>query len=76
MEYGILIAVSEEGEFQIIGAVSSKDEAQEMADGYLKYRPETDSVVPDRFEIHRRGRGGLYQRIEKLESENKCRKVA
>ena len=66
MEYGILIAVADNGTFQIVGAVDSRTEAQVMADGYLSSGADGDCLAPDHFEIHRRGQWGWYTRRELL----------
>jgi hypothetical protein len=60
MEYGILTAESESGDYQIIGPVDSIDEAREIARNYLAHGPESDCLAPDRFVIHRRGPWGWY----------------
>jgi isocitrate dehydrogenase kinase/phosphatase len=60
MEYGILVAVSEEGDYQIIGAVDSYAEAQEKIAEYVRIGPGIDLMAPANFLIHRRGQGGFY----------------
>jgi hypothetical protein len=60
MEYGILVAVSEDGDYQIIGAVDSYKEAQDKIDEYLRLGPENDLLAPANFLIHKRGTGGFY----------------
>jgi hypothetical protein len=72
MEYGILTAESDAaesdgGDYQIIGAVDSPDEARELAQNYLVNGPEDGLLPPDRFVINRRGIGGWYTRRELLE---------
>ena len=67
MEYGILIAVAEDGKFQIVGAVSSRDEAQTMADEYVKFGPANDYLAPWEFQIHRRSGRGAYTNIDHLQ---------
>ena len=46
MEYGILIAVGEEGTFQILGAVDSREEAKQLADEYVWLGPDNGYVAP------------------------------
>jgi hypothetical protein len=75
MEYGILVVSS--GEFnelyQIIGAVSSPEEARGLAEEYSKAAiadaddEKCELVSPDTFEIHRRGPGGWYTVTELLD---------
>ena len=60
MEYGILIAESEDGQYQIIGAVDSVADAKEIAQNYTVHGPDSDCLAPDRFVIQRRGPGGWY----------------
>ena len=67
MEYGILIAVGEEGLFQVIGAVDSREEAKQLADEYLRLGPDNGYVPPWEFQIHRRGNGGAYTNIDHLQ---------
>ncbi len=66
MEYGILIAVAEDGAFQIIGAVDNREEAKTLADEYIAIGPENDYLAPYEFQIHRRGTGGAYTTIERF----------
>lgn len=66
MEYGILIAVGEDGTFQIVNEVHSLNEANESAQNYLTYGPKMDWVAPYEFQIHRRGAEGAYVTIEKF----------
>jgi hypothetical protein len=66
MEYGILVAVAEDGSFQIIGSVDNQDEAQIMADQYIAIGPDNDYLAPWEFQIHRRGNGGAYTVIDHL----------
>ena len=66
MEYGILVAVAEDGGFQIIGAVDNREEAQALADNYLAIGPDADYLAPWEFQIHRRGNGGGYTVIDHL----------
>jgi hypothetical protein len=71
MEYGILIAESDcaqrtIGEYQIIGAVDSLEEAREIAQNYTVHGPDSDCLAPDRFVIVRRGQWGWYTRRELL----------
>jgi hypothetical protein len=67
MEYGILVAVSEEGDYQIIGRVDSVEEARNMAWEYIDHGPMSDLMAPDYFVIDRRSTGGWYTKREKLE---------
>ena len=60
MEYGILVAVSEDGDYQIIGEVDSYKEAQERVEEYMRIGPDNDLLAPSNFLIHRRGPGGFY----------------
>ena len=67
MEYGILTAESDGGEYQIIGAVDSPDEARELMQSYFlsaSFDCDCPNLAPDRFVIHRRGIGGWYTRRE------------
>lgn len=66
MEYGILVAVAEDGSFQIVGAVDSREEARELANGYMRIGPENDYLAPWEFVIHRRGAGGAYTVVDHL----------
>ena len=66
MEYGILIAVGEEGYFQIVGSVASVEEARELIQGYVTIGPYSGFVPPFEFQIHRRGTSGGYTLIEKV----------
>jgi len=68
MEYGILMAIGEEGGFQVVGIASSEDEAAEMAAGYMKYGPDSDCLAPDHFELHR-NYNGIYNRITEITPE-------
>jgi hypothetical protein len=65
MNYGILVAVDEEGEFQVVGTVDSPIEASELADEYLALGPDNNLLCPWEFQIHRRGEGGFYTTIER-----------
>ena len=60
MEYGILIAESDDGNFQIIGSVDNLDEAHFLALNYVVHGPDSDCLAPDHFEIHRRDINGWY----------------
>ena len=64
MEYGILIAIGEDGYFQIIGSVASINEARELIQDYVSIGPELGFVPPFEFQIHRRGTSGGYTLIE------------
>jgi hypothetical protein len=66
MNYGILVAVAEDGAFQIIGIVDNRNEAQELADNYIANGPESDCLAPCEFQIHKRGRDGFYTVIDHL----------
>ena len=66
MEYGILIAVAEDGQFQVVGAVSTRDEAHDLATEYLKIGPTNDYLAPWEFQIHRRSGRGSYTIIDHL----------
>jgi hypothetical protein len=71
MEYGILVAESDcalrtIGEYQIIGAVDSLEEAREIAQNYTVHGPDSGCLAPDRFVIVRRGEWGWYTRRELL----------
>jgi hypothetical protein len=67
MEYGILVAVAEDGSFQIVGAVDTRNEAKDMADEYILHGPLFDYLAPSEFQIHRRGNGGAYTVIDHLQ---------
>ena len=67
MEYGILVAVAEDGSFQIVGAVDNRNEAKDMADEYIAIGPNIDYLAPWEFQIHRRGNGGAYTVIDHLQ---------
>ena len=64
--YGILIAIGEESSFQIVGEVDSIEEANALASEYLAIGPDASYVAPYQFEIHRRGDGGGWTKIEVL----------
>ena len=66
MEYGILVAIGEEGYFQIIGSVASIDEARELIQHYVTIGTDSGFVPPFEFQIHRRGTSGGYTLIEKV----------
>jgi hypothetical protein len=66
MEYGILVAVAEDGSFQIIGSVANRVEAQELAADYVVHGPENDYLAPYEFQIHRRSSTGGYTNIDHL----------
>lgn len=66
MNYGILVAVSEDGAFQIIGMVDSRDEALELANEYTALGPSNDCLAPWEFQIHKRGRSGFYVVVDHL----------
>ncbi len=67
MEYGILVVEGEEGQYQILGAVSSVAEAIEMVKGYERCmgpdNPEA-CLPPFEYVINRRGPGGYYTKRE------------
>ena len=60
MEYGILIAVGEEGYFQIVGSVASVEEARELIQGYVTIGPYSGFVPPFEFQIHRMTRDEIW----------------
>jgi hypothetical protein len=64
MNYGILIAVDEEGAFQVVGVVDSRAWASELADEHLALGAENNLLCPWEFQIHRRGDNGFYTKIE------------
>lgn len=66
MEYGILIAVAEDGAFQVVGAVDNRTEADHMADEYIALGPDNGYLAPWEFQIHKRGNGGAYTVIDHL----------
>jgi len=66
MEYGILIAVAEDGAFQVVGAVDNRDEANYMADEYISLGPDNGYLAPWEFQIHKRSNGGAYTVIDHL----------
>ena len=70
MEYGILTAENDSGDYQIIGAVWSLDEARELAQNYIVHGPACDCVNPDRFIILRRGPEGFYTVRENFRNED------
>ena len=63
MEYGILVAEND-GAYQIIGAVDSVSEAQELIDNYIVVGPDCDLMAPESFVIMRRDANGFYRRRE------------
>lgn len=67
MEYGILVAVAEDGSFQIVGECDNRDDAKFLADEYIAHGPENDYLAPWEFQIHRRGKGGAYTVIDHLQ---------
>jgi hypothetical protein len=67
MNYGILVAVAEDGSFQIVGEVDNRDEAKTLADEYIALGPDNGYVAPWEFQIHRRGNGGAYTNIDHLQ---------
>ena len=71
MEYGILIAIGEDGDFQIIGSVASINEARELIQNYVSIGPELGFVPPFEFQIHRRRANGAYALIEKVSERRK-----
>ena len=64
MEYGILVALNENRDFQIVGAVSSVEEAKELIRNYFTVGVNAYWMPPDSFQIHRRGVTGGYTHIE------------
>lgn len=68
MDTGILMAIGEDGDFQVVGLASSEDEAAELAAGYMKYGPDNDCIPPARFELHR-NYNGIYNRITEIKPE-------
>jgi hypothetical protein len=69
MEYGILIAESEDGQYQILGSVWSLEEAKELIENYFIHGPKCDCLAPDRFVIRQRGDSGFYTHSEVFASE-------
>lgn len=67
MEFGILVAVAEDGAFQIISEVDSREEAKTLADEYIAFGPDEGYIAPWEFQIHRRGNGGAYTIIDHLQ---------
>ena len=60
MEYGILMVEDGAGGYQVVAAVSSVDEARELAWGYGRSaRPDWD-CAPEGYVIHRRDERGRY----------------
>lgn len=66
MEYGILVVEGEGGEYQIIGAVDSIQEAIEKAREYWTIGPENGCIAPVQFVIQRRNVDGFYVNSEIL----------
>lgn len=66
MNDGILIAVGEDGGFQVVAQVASLSEAQEMIADYITHGPFCDCLAPDHFEVHSQGPTGYYTRIETI----------
>ena len=64
MEYGILVAESEDGGYQVISAVDSVDEAREHIASYIIAGPDYDCIAPYEFIIVRRDEHGFYTRRE------------
>jgi hypothetical protein len=64
--YGILVAISEDGGFQIVGEVDNREEAKLLAREYIAHGPENNYLAPWEFQIHRRGNGGAYTNIDHL----------
>ena len=63
MEYGygaILIAESEDGEYQVIGICDTESEAVAMAHQYIEIGPDRHDIVPSSFTINRRNHSGHY----------------
>jgi len=66
MNNAFLMAVAEDGAFQIVGETSSLEEARDMADNYTAHGPDDGCIAPMEFQVHMRGAGGWYTRIVKL----------
>jgi hypothetical protein len=60
MNYGILVAVSEAGYFQIVGEVDSREEANVKMVEYITLGADSDCLAPYEFVIQKRGAGGFY----------------
>jgi hypothetical protein len=67
-ESGVLMAIGVEGSFQVVGIVSTTEEAIEMADGYIAAGPEGLALCPEEFQIHWRTGRGFYTRLERWEA--------
>lgn len=66
MEYGILVAEGDNGEYQIIGAVDSVLEAIDKTREYMAIGPENACLAPVQFVIQRRNVSGFYVNSEIL----------
>lgn len=70
MEYGILIAESDAGSYQVIGEVSSRQHAKEMVRMYLQWADPESDLCPDRFIIHKRNVNGTYAVRDEVDLNN------
>jgi hypothetical protein len=68
MEYGILIALGEDGIDQPVGVVGSREEADELIANYITHGPDAGCVAPWGFVIYRRGPGGWYSVREDVDA--------
>jgi hypothetical protein len=66
MQMKVLIAIGEDGSFQIVNVVSSMSEAEEMARDYVANGPRYDWLAPVQFELHSRGPFGAYINIDSV----------
>lgn len=70
--YGVLV-VECEGSYQIIGEVSTRGEALEMAANYLSCAgPDQDCLAPEAFVVNRQGSNGWYTGREVLADQDVC----
>ena len=56
----VLIAVAEDGGFQVVNIVDNMAEAQQMAHDYMCA---ADGICPERFELHIRGEHGYFIKV-------------
>ena len=62
----ILIAIGEEGGFQVVGEADSLEECRGLANEYEVLGPEDDCLAPEEFQVHARSTGGFYRCIATL----------
>ena len=69
---GLLIAESEDGEYQPVGAVSTIREAREIAESDMRRRTHrldqgSDPMCPARYLVWAQGDGGEYATVAEIE---------